>query len=179
MISWLKATGLHWALYAFIAGILIGGYGVHRIHSNLDAAAESQAYEEVAAALVKKDEELRQFERRFLDEQRSRQLAERAFQTALADRPLTQFDYERVSLGALRLLNESRDPGATEASVRTAAGIPDAESTTPTEVSGEDLVNDSVDVANRYNELMRQHNALIDNINQQQERLKSFLNGKK
>jgi hypothetical protein len=119
--------GARWAIYAGIAGLAIGGYAVHRFHTYLDDIAENRSHEQVIASLVRENQELRKFEEKYERERRNRQSADRALKDALAARPITQFDREPVPADAVRLLNEARQRGATEASVRSAAGLPDAE----------------------------------------------------
>lgn len=163
--------GARAAIYGALAGLLIGAYGMHRIHSNLDVAADNRAHEQVITHLVKRNVELRKFEEKYLAEQRKRRSAESAIAKAAAKLPVTQCDSEHLPLATVRLLNESRDPGSTEDSVRRATSLPAAEAGSPTAVTRGDLVLSDIDISQRYKEVASRCTALIDFVEAQQKSL--------
>lgn len=177
MFGWIvsKTFSARFLVYGCLIAFGAGCGVTHWVHGKFDRAQEVDTYRTVLRHANDTQNKLRPIEERNAQIRALQEAVASAIQRELPRHAEPHKDpLCNLPIGVVRLLNASRDPRATEASVSATASVSDAEAGAASTVTRDDLVRSDADIAARYKKLAADYEALIEHANTVQEQMDNY-----
>jgi len=158
-----KTFSARFVIYGLLISFALGAFVAYRVHKRLDALAEQKSQKDVIVRVVRIQEATRKIEEKHLEAEEKRIEANTVAKAELPKYAEPEKDpFCNVPVGAVRVLNAARDRGATADSVSATARASHEEAQAPSTITRDALIEDNRRLAEMYNELANQCEALID-----------------